>query len=1132
MFHKFDPRYTMSLQGFDRRGASGALWGTTANSGKVSGGFKDFADFCVLNLWDADNVYEHKDFRYLPNFDLSGTTLSFDLKYNAQIQDIGSIRNPWISWDSLSWQKNDNTSGTVRLVDHATVTAGNLLPASASWELTGTPNIFSEISFYYQNIEFTHFGAGTLTAIRDSIVDQIRNYPWTVTSPALALRAVPTGSVGLEIFAAIYGQVNTNGISVTWTLGYKFKTLFAGDLIRINGVNYTILTVVSATVITLTGSAGIQVGVEYLANFRGDDGNYVEVRQTSKDSSLTTVGSIARGSRLVNDKLLSGGNSNCTWRISLDFDALGLSAIRKAWLTFAPKISNVSYAGQDWDIEITNVTHSPAQELSIAGVGSVRVGSIDRWCKYTGFWSTLQGFYYLGFARTTANFLAAIEITYSSQYTHDLYIGCVFKTGGGSFQITHPSSGVAILSTNIAFGNETTARRKVFNSIPAGIYKVDVQFVGSGSTATFDFLEAVVPTTTLVPITPRYADYCPACDYGTDQTYKISPQRLVKDLVDYGYGDRINEYISVFWHLNRIRVAGTIPTVTIVLAQEFHIGDSMTVILSGIGLTKTLQRLDTEAGNPSFGHQSLTDTFRGWINSTFAGVYAETPSFNTLVIYSRTALFSFTDAASIIVATTGTLVKSGNLLQGSEGLWQVDDLATTALSHGAIKWHEDFFTECVANGFDVTAAVSMEYLNPPEAWAGRYNNGVRVLTATGFGTEGESAVLSVSGATPPLFNVPAHGYDTGDSINSTNSLYAGTYSISVVDLDHFELDNITNAGSTGRNGLVRRNLKTTHVAFNPDVEAWHSKTYTEIAAMQIASGMVPRLQFGEFLWWFFSNVTKTIVSITNSGGFLAVTTDVPHALGPGETVLLCGIKGLIQTTAQSTSVTSKTVITNVSWSPNYTLAFLPTIRGGSMGFYDSVTVADALVALGVPLHVFNTQNDDITSFPTHVEFLRDRISAFMSAIAASVRVAHPSTEFEILHATDVSRTEMYLTLDTPYPQGGRVNGAVNWADSFQGPLTAPFEFVKIECLSWGVTYRVEEPIKHGIKFPTTAPNIWTVPFLTYLMPNFNPGCPQNLEFRLATDANYPNVALFALDHIVIFSWPLRKPVTQNTTMEG
>jgi hypothetical protein len=61
----------------------------------------------------------------------------------------------------------------------------------------------------------------------------------------------------------IGGYVDTSGTSVTWVSGDDFSTFANGNLIGINGTNYTIFTVNSSTSITLTGSAGTQSAVTF-----------------------------------------------------------------------------------------------------------------------------------------------------------------------------------------------------------------------------------------------------------------------------------------------------------------------------------------------------------------------------------------------------------------------------------------------------------------------------------------------------------------------------------------------------------------------------------------------------------------------------------------------------------------------------------------------------------------------------------------------------------------------------------------------------------------------------------------------------------------------------------------------------
>jgi hypothetical protein len=54
---------------------------------------------------------------------------------------------------------------------------------------------------------------------------------------------------------------------------------------------------------------------------------------------------------------LSGGNSGVTWRCSLDFTSLGIDQLRQCWLTFAPALANgVAYPGSEWSATFTNWT--------------------------------------------------------------------------------------------------------------------------------------------------------------------------------------------------------------------------------------------------------------------------------------------------------------------------------------------------------------------------------------------------------------------------------------------------------------------------------------------------------------------------------------------------------------------------------------------------------------------------------------------------------------------------------------------------------------------------------------------------------------------------------------------------------
>ena len=77
----------------------------------------------------------------------------------------------------------------------------------------------------------------------------------------------PSPLAGLDrksiIRFTISGVVNTSGTAVTWVSGQQFQSNMAGQVIGINNLPYTILTVNSPTSITLTSSAGTQTGVAF-----------------------------------------------------------------------------------------------------------------------------------------------------------------------------------------------------------------------------------------------------------------------------------------------------------------------------------------------------------------------------------------------------------------------------------------------------------------------------------------------------------------------------------------------------------------------------------------------------------------------------------------------------------------------------------------------------------------------------------------------------------------------------------------------------------------------------------------------------------------------------------------------------
>src|ERR1700744_3010903 len=129
--YKLQPNRTLYLRGFDSFAAAASIHNATAAGFTISGTFRDPADFAVAVLYDADNYFEHPSIKYLPDFDLAGLTLSFDLNYSDGVQPIDSPKFNWIDWATLDCIRDDGTTAQVRLWDNAML-AGSSFPAAAA----------------------------------------------------------------------------------------------------------------------------------------------------------------------------------------------------------------------------------------------------------------------------------------------------------------------------------------------------------------------------------------------------------------------------------------------------------------------------------------------------------------------------------------------------------------------------------------------------------------------------------------------------------------------------------------------------------------------------------------------------------------------------------------------------------------------------------------------------------------------------------------------------------------------------------------------------------------------------------------------------------------------------------------
>jgi hypothetical protein len=790
--YKLQPNRTIHLRGFDDLGAAAAMHSATANSFKVSGIFRDAADFAVLILHDADNVFDHPRIRYLPDFDFSGLVLEFDVKYTG-LMPLDSPKYPTIDWPYLDVITASGSTARVPLFENATLASGTYAKAHGSFTVIAEAvKQYDRLTLWYLNYAFDYIvpqvecsvvitGAGVgaehwveVAGVRYQTVETASDTNTSITtrlvslinaSPNVSATQVAGNQIDLRNKidnGVAYAVTSSSGASHTLH-GVGKNTVAANLAWQINSASYP------GALFGLTATAiGDRIDIE--VDRAGVDGNYITMYAVAKNSRLRTAESDVR---------FEGGSSNATWRVRLDFSLLGIPQIRQMWLTFAPGLEyGAAMPATPWEAEFTNWTLIGPESkriLKVAGPDSVRIEEDDSWCSYSGAWGVEQGFFSGGYAKRASAIGDTVTVRYASSVTHDLYIGTSLYVDRGVVGVRLDGDAETDLDCKLMADAQVNTRRRVRVAVPPGEHTVVIR-LKTASFFYFDFLEAaaVSDVPDALPAVPHMS---PALDYSTDHTYKLPPARVMWNFDKLGFAGPMNIYLGVFWWNQRRRVGATVPTTFVRFENEFVAGDAVFVNIGGQVLGKSV-----------FGGEStatIAKHFAYAINATLVGVYAVADG-DTLMLHSRSPkpAYSFPVSAwaETVSGSSGNVTHGGSLFGGIPGRWEVDPEQSPKLNRGAQAWFADLFYEAAARGREVTVASSMELVNAPSEFAARYPNGAPVETDVGFGA-----------------------------------------------------------------------LKSTHCAFSSPMRTFQSQLFVELAQAMGLAGLTPNIQFGEFVWWFFTS---------------------------------------------------------------------------------------------------------------------------------------------------------------------------------------------------------------------------------------------------------------------------------------
>jgi hypothetical protein len=304
---------------------------------------------------------------------------------------------------------------------------------------------------------------------------------------------------------------------------------------------------------------------------------------------------------------------------------------------------------------------------------------------------------------------------------------------------------------------------------------------------------------------------------------------------------------------------------------------------------------------------TLAQRFVNAINTLFVGISAAKTGTGQLTMTTLSPVAGFTLFTSYAAGTganganpsTGSITASGDIKAGNEGVWQVDASQSQPLNRAFVDYLTDFCAQVQAAGQTMTVSFSQELLAPPDvntaagAWAQRFANGNQVLTDTGFGSWGAGFVEAVTGSSPITIQQTGHGYITGNTVHISSSTQSGVWAITVTNGNHYQFTTLISGGYTPSVGdATFVDLQTTQCTFNPStVTPYLAACYTQAAGIMSTAGLTPWLQFGEFLWWFFSVVQNLAVGYASWTSPISIGTVTAHGLSTGQRAILAGIQG-------------------------------------------------------------------------------------------------------------------------------------------------------------------------------------------------------------------------------------------------
>ena len=1054
--YKLQPDRTISLRGFDSFAAAAAIHSASPTGFKVSGTFRDPADFAVAILYDADNFYEHPSLKYLPDFDFRNLTLNFKLHYTDGLQPIDSPKYNWIDWATLDCIRANGTTANIRLWDYATLADSAFSAASATVTVLTDSHIrpYDRLTLWFQNLAFDYvvpgehprstefqFFGGTVGTVH-SITVKGHIYPHTEVAGefsadiAGALIAALAGN--LDVTAA-RGTTGTNAVLLTVKDGREGINI----PLSASGGNAPVTIYASSPTLVAAGLAA-QINVadwntantthSLLASSSGPQITITAARYGTATVTGTAVVSTtpARFTGLTPGAPIRIGNveysiASVESPTSLTLTAAAPDSTSAAWV--APR------GGRDGNmIQLYALTTPPTLTLDQTTIQLAGGNSAVTWNCSIDF--TARGIdqlrqCWLTFAPSLASAATFTPTEWQATFSEWTLSGTGTKTlqlaGPGSVRIEQGDSAckyTGLWNTESGFYSKYFARA---TSDPAASLTVtyNCQFTHDLYLGTSLYSDRAVALVQVDGGTPAPLD----CRL-TATSAVVTRRRVRTSLAAGKHTVTFTIQNPGVFYFNFLEAA-VLSDVPAALAPRANISPALdfdtdhTYKLPPARLMWIMDQL---------GYAGPMNEYLGvfWWNERIP----VGGSFSTARI-AFTGTFATGEAISLTV--NGTILK--------KDIYARDTLETIA-RHFAAYINETFVGAWAASTVD--GALTITSRSPAPA----YNLAIAIHATS---AAGHAEVTRQPG--PGVYSSWVIDDTAVQPVNrATRDWHADFYTQcatrnrEVVTACSVELVNPPD-GYAARFADAARTPVTTATGFgtlssqhcaigSSRLLALQKKVYRSIAQLQTAAGLTPAVQYGECLWWYF-----------------------PQA-------------------------------------------------AGGMAYYDDETLAAAQTALGRPLHIFNTPNDDPSvNGGADALFLRNRLRDYLAALVTDIRAAYPTVKCELLWPYDVDYPTP-VPHESPY-LGGQLNRFINLPVEWQTQSTSGFDRVKVEALAFATGMRNLNLAREAIElFPNFG---WSRDAVRYLVPVFGSATPWARELALVWGAGIPYANLWAFDHICLFN---------------